>query len=249
MSQNPDALGAMKAALDTLVSLERLRTIGSDRIINFNYRDIPISFHLPLAHIDLIQKEILRTNNFFEIGLLENHVLKIVRPGDVVVDIGANIGNHTAFFSKICRASQVIAFEPQRQCFSNLLRNVQLNNLEGVQCFRYGLGASAGRAGVQMYKPWNSGGLTLKEDVDGAFEIVTLDSLSLPRIDVIKIDVEGFQRQVLEGAVETIRRTRPKIVIEMREGIDDVESIHDLLINIGASGFDKLTNFERLYNF
>ncbi len=249
MSQQQDPIEALKASLDTLIAFERLRIIGDDRILKFNYKDIPIQLHIPLAHIDLIQKEILRTNSFFEAGLLENHVRNIIKPGSIVVDIGANIGNHTVFFSRVCRASQVIAFEPQSECFANLLRNVQLNRLEGVQCFRLGLGAAPGRAAVELYKPWNSGGLTLKEQADGAFEIITLDSLSIPKIDVLKIDVEGFQKQVLEGAVETIKRTRPKIIIEMREGIDDVENTHALLLNIGSTGFQKLTNYERLYSF
>jgi FkbM family methyltransferase len=252
MDAKPDIdhtlLKEVSAHLDAGLVLQRYQALGRSKIIRFQYKDISVALYLPEGHVDLIQKEILRTNNFFESKLLAQ-LEEVIRPGDVVLDAGANIGNHTVFFAKICHASQVIAFEPQQTRFSILLRNVSLNHLDGVQCFRVGLGSEAGLASVSVFKPWNSGATALRVDPLGTFKIEPLDSFHFPRINIVKIDVEGFQMSLLKGARETLIRTRPRIIIELREDQDDVKNIVEFLRTVGATKARRLTTYEWLYDF
>jgi FkbM family methyltransferase len=146
----------------------------------------------------------------------------LVRPGDVVVDVGANVGAHTVALARLVgREGSVIAFEPQRVTYYCLCASVALNNLHQVVCVQ----AAAGEAERTLLVPdldpdrdQNFGGLELGGPGAGRagrkVPVRRLDSLALPACRLIKIDVEGMEREVLAGAAETIRRCRPFLYVE-----------------------------------
>src|SRR5688572_2742373 len=95
-----DHVGALRpllARLDDLVAPPLMQSLAADRILHFAASDTPVSMYLPYGAVDSIQRTILRNHAFYEakqLAMAREHV----RPGAVVVDAGANIGNHTIFF-------------------------------------------------------------------------------------------------------------------------------------------------------
>ena len=202
--------------LAELVRLQQIAALGPDRILQFAYRDHWVRLHLPLAEVDVIQRRILARRTFFEEEQLAD-IRKVIPPEAVVVDAGANIGNHSVFFALIAGARQVHAFEPMRVAFSTLQRNIALNGLgERVTAHNVAVGAAAGSADLLRYVEHNTGGTVLGLDRPGLYPVAPIDSLGLERCDFLKIDVEGNQLAALAGAAQTIARCRPMIWVELR---------------------------------
>ena len=143
-----------------------------------------------------------------------------LRPGDLVLDVGANIGTHTvAFAQMVGPRGEVHAFEPQRRIFQLLCGNVALNALENVWCHQIAVGSAQGTVHVPPAPPsttqFNFGVVPVsKTGVGEPVAMVSIDSIGLDRCRLIKIDVEGMERDVLEGGRETIRRLEPVIFVE-----------------------------------
>ncbi len=161
---------------------------------------------------------------------------QILKPGQVVVEAGANIGAHTVCLAqRVGPTGQVWAFEPQRLLFQILCGNLALNSISNVRCAQQAVGAKAGSITVPMinyHVRSNFGGLALgKYDVGESVPLITLDSLNLPRCHFIKADVEGMEQQVLEGAVDTIARHKPILYVEneIRDNSDDLIRFIDSL--------------------
>ena len=152
-----------------------------------------------------------------EIRLFE----KIISPTDVAVDVGANIGTHTVALSRLAR--DVWALEPQKSVFDCLCANIAVNGLRNVHCLHLAAGRDARSIAVPQIDPdtiFNFGGLELFHDWSASghntamISVIPLDTLALPACDFIKIDVEGMELEVLEGAAETIARAQPILYVE-----------------------------------
>jgi FkbM family methyltransferase len=144
---------------------------------------------------------------------------QIIKPGDVVLDIGANIGTHTIFFSRrVADQGVVVAFEPQRLVFQNLCANVALNALTNVIAKQQGVGRRAETIRLPVINPLqdvNFGALPMRDDPNGEpVEVIRIDDLPIGRCNLIKIDVEGMECDVLEGARESIGKHRPILFVE-----------------------------------
>lgn len=172
---------------------------------------------------DHIGNFLLTTGTFYELGFLRT-LKRILRPDSLVVDVGANIGNHTLFLSAVCLC-RVVAYEPVASTAKILARNVELNFVDGlVEIRRTALGAEVGRAKVSRYSENNVGGTQLTLDPEGSIELRTLDSEWFEGpIAFIKIDAEGMDLDVLQGASHVIDRYRPIISYEAAE--DENEEI------------------------
>jgi FkbM family methyltransferase len=136
-----------------------------------------------------------------------------VRPADIALDIGANIGVTCTLLSQYLPEGHVYAFEPGPSVFRALDRNIKINELRNVSAFNI---AVSDRVGVVQFvenSAWghicNSGTAVQATSVD---QFVA--ALRLPRVDVIKIDVEGFEQSVLAGAADTLARWEPVVFLE-----------------------------------
>jgi FkbM family methyltransferase len=145
----------------------------------------------------------------------------IVKLGDVVVEVGANIGTHTLFFARqVGPRGRVLAFEPQRVVFQTLCANMALNSVTNTYCINYAVGAQQGSIVVPQLdytQDNNFGGLALGAWQQGdQVPLTTLDNilLGLPRCNLIKIDVEGMEQSVLEGAQRSLDRFKPVLYVE-----------------------------------
>ena len=150
--------------------------------------------------------------------MLRRHVT-MIPPRSTIVDVGANVGNHTVFYGLCGRTAKVIAFEPNPVANGLLRRNVELNRLGNVDLgfSHLALGRSTSLGRVITPRELNLGGSRIQVTGGGSIEIVPLDSLELPECDFLKIDVEGMEIDVLAGAEETIKRCKPTIAIEVQQ--------------------------------
>jgi FkbM family methyltransferase len=144
---------------------------------------------------------------------------QLIQAGMIVVEVGANIGHLTVPFARLAApGGTVIAFEPQRIVYQMLCGNVALNALDNVLVYNYAVGRAPGAITVPPvdYRlPGNFGGVSVGAFASGeTVQLVTIDSLALHRCDFMKIDVEGMELEVLEGARATVERCRPRLYVE-----------------------------------
>lgn len=142
-----------------------------------------------------------------------------LRPGDTAIDVGANLGCLTlAMARSVGPNGRVIAFEPQSMLHACLLQTLADNAITWVQARRQAAGLVAGVVRIgrsEAAQAQNFGGIGL---VDGGaaedVELVRLDDFAWDRCRVIKIDVEGLELEVLQGAASLIAQQRPVLCVE-----------------------------------
>ena len=169
------------------------------------------------------------------IGMVET----LCRPGDCVLDIGANVGDWTLPLAlAVGPRGKLLAFEPVPYLAQALVKTARINRHDWVEVLELALSSTDGTAEFSVERA-NSGGSRLGR-VAGDFSQITvrtarLDSVlasrtDIDRIDFVKIDVEGFEEQVLQGARETFARFRPALLFESGfESPGQRKSIHELL--------------------
>lgn len=143
---------------------------------------------------------------------------KTVKPGDTVIDVGANVGALTVAMAKLVGPNgRVIAFEPQPETAALLERNAAQNGLDCVEIHRCAAGAKRreiiAMPNLAEVGHKNYGGVALGKGERSA-TTETIDDLKLYHVSFIKVDVEGMERQVIKGARETIKRCRPFLYVE-----------------------------------
>ncbi|WP_202921283.1 FkbM family methyltransferase [Anatilimnocola aggregata] len=161
----------------------------------------------------------------------ENRLMaELVRPGDVVIDVGANVGTVAlALAAKVGAQGKLILFEPQPLVAQALCATLTFNGITFAQVRREAVGKSAGEVLIPIPGPDQAGNFgAVRVTSSGPGErtpLVTLDSLALARCRLIKIDVEGMDFDVLLGATDLIERTRPHIYMEAKEGPATAQAI------------------------
>jgi FkbM family methyltransferase len=147
-------------------------------------------------------------------------MLSCLRPGDGMIDAGANIGVFTLQAARaVGETGRVYAFEPMRTTFGMLERSVWTNGFEG-RCRLYNEGLGAGHSSGSFHlsdETLNPGSSHISADASGGEEIRIrpIDAIEYERpIRFIKMDVEGFEPYVIRGAVNTLRRHAPVILTE-----------------------------------
>ena len=169
--------------------------------------------------------------------------------GVVAVDCGANIGVHTVEWGRLMFGwGSVYSFEAQEKIFYALAGNVAINNCLNVTARLAAVGAECGKIGIpepNYLLPASYGSFELKggekaeyigqnidySKKDKVIDVVSIDSLELARLDFMKIDVEGMELEVLEGAKNSIARCKPQMIIEVAKS--DRQKIHDRLAKAG----------------
>lgn len=149
-------------------------------------------------------------------------VLQEVRPGDIVLDIGANIGYFTLLFAKLVGPQgQVIAFEPDPKNFSLLTQNVKINGYRNVVLVNKAVSERT-NTGFLYLSDFNSGDHRIYDSADGRPSVpintVSLDdyfSNSLMHFNLIKFDIQGAEWSALQGMTQLIKRhPRLKMIME-----------------------------------
>jgi FkbM family methyltransferase len=159
---------------------------------------------------------------------------QIIHPGMTIIDAGANIGAHTIYFAKKTGSNgRVFAFEPQRVLYHVLCGNLALNLHYNVTAINAALGPQSTQLTVPTIdytRDGNFAGLELGKRDGEDVPVLTLDSYSLSSCHVIKIDVEGMERDVLEGAQATLTEHRPLLYVE-NDRSEKSKQLIDWLLN------------------
>ncbi len=160
-------------------------------------------------------KEHLRRGVPWAIHVLEQ-LSQHVRPGSTVLDVGAHIGSITVPMARLVGpAGRVYAFEPQRKIYRELVHNLRLNGLKQAVALRFAVGT--GNRLVEMDPIVAHDGRVSVGGGGDQVELRSLDSFGFSDVSVIKIDVEGFELEVLRGAEGLIRAQRPILIVEIRQ--------------------------------
>jgi FkbM family methyltransferase len=219
--------------------------------------DTPFAIVLPTIYGRMIvnRHDSNRANALLKTGRAPDHgdiatlsnCLRLRGGQGMVVDVGSNVGTHSLAFAAVIGEHRMVhAFEPQRIIFNMLCGSVALNGVMNVHCHNVALGDRDGRIAappVDYSKPFNFGavefGRALGADVEDAeyVRLARLDSFQFDSVALLKIDVEGMEMQVLDGAMETIRRTRPILYIEYH-----MVDRHALKARIESWGYSVYTN-------
>ncbi len=146
-------------------------------------------------------------------------VKKYVKPNSVILDVGANIGATSAIFAVLVENAQIYSLEPGPKNFEFLQTNMRENGFKNVKSFKVGAGEKKAELLFHENSAW---GYFDNNRDPGAFSsrvpVVTLDEFveieRIEQVDFVKIDVEGFEPQVLEGMKDVIKRFNPKILFE-----------------------------------
>jgi FkbM family methyltransferase len=180
--------------------------------------------------------------------------------GVIVLDCGANIGVHTVEWAKgMTGWGVVVAIEAQERIYYALAGNISINNCFNVHAIHAAVGAQNGtfRIPVPNYlAPGSFGSLELRrsdtnefigQDIDyseprlATIRMMSIDSMNLSRLDLIKIDVEGMELEVLQGATATLERFRPIVIVEQLK--TPREQIAAVLASYGYEWFTLGLNF------
>lgn len=196
---------------------------------------------------DHIFSHCARTGTFYEAELL-SQTQHLIGKDDLVVDVGANIGNHSAFWARICGA-RVLAFEPSERCFAALKQTVADNSLQGlVSTHRQALGSKASTGRIVDGRDDNLGQSQVAVDENGTVRIVPLDEVvSNDAVHAIKIDVEGMELEVLKGARATIVSCQPIIFCECLDA-GAIRGVEEFLHPLGYYTADVF-NYSPTYMF
>lgn len=211
-----------------------IRLISDNTILKI----IPLLFkHKTMLFKEKIIKEISYGNRKFKIiidpkngyldaqiyanGLYEPHIVSEIianiSSGNTCLDIGANIGHHTIIMSQCAGdTGKVFAYEPIPKISKQMGESLELNNIKNVTILSDALSNKEGNLALHLGTTNIGASSLIGEGSDDtiAVSVKTLDQYNYKKIDFIKIDVEGYEYNVLLGGEKTIKQSRPKIIFE-----------------------------------
>jgi protein O-GlcNAc transferase len=178
-----------------------------------------ISTEISVHDDEAVSNYISSTNGFYEIQFLD-YIRKNYNNQKCILDIGANIGNHSLFFLKFLKCDTVYSFEPMPCNIDLLKKNTQSYSDKSV-IYEVALSNTESKMPVYNSDASNLGGFSLHSYANGSsflvgqqVDVIKLDSLNLTNVSMIKIDVENHENEVLDGARQTILNNKPIIFIE-----------------------------------
>lgn len=207
-----------------------------------------------LKHVEKLAQPIngnfklwLNTKNFIDSCIyytgdyepyLKIHYKKLIKPGDTVLDVGANIGFHSLYFAELTGPTgKVFSFEPIQVNYDAFKHNLSLNNFIQIIPQQIALGNENNTLAIH---------LDLEQSNPGAFNLLTegtknhtikcekgddfSNNLGIDKVNFIKIDVEGYEYEVLKGLKSTIHRSRPIINFEYDKNYQSISNNDPLSI-------------------
>jgi FkbM family methyltransferase len=196
---------------------------------------------------DLYFSGALFRNEIHEEEVIERCLYDIVKESKVIIDIGAHCGSHSIIYSKINSSASIFAFEPQKVMYDILCKNIEDNNIKNIKTFNNALGNKRCKSSMSKYcshgpnmsipinhsLPFNLGSLQVGKGGE-EIEISRLDDYDFQNVDYVKIDTEGFEPYILDGAIRLIEKYKPVLFLEL-ERVPTTEDMNDSYIPISKS--------------
>lgn len=190
--------------------------------------------------INLIQFKGIEFLIYFESkGIIEELILKegsyegdiitiadyFIEKNSVIIDVGANIGFESLYFARKYPDNLVYSYEPTSIPYKCLSKSKDINGLDNLKIFKLGVGEKSGKATIHSatMDTYNKGlaSIDTNFDLDDTFSKESIDIITLDdhvkedmRVSFIKIDVQGYEMKVLQGATNLIKKDRPVIIFE-----------------------------------
>ncbi len=195
-------------------TLEKIKWLEDTKIIAYTATDVSVAYQ----------------------GIYEPHELNFIKntlkEGDIFIDVGANIGLYTVVASKfVGKSGTVFSFEPSTREYELLVKNINLNRLNNVKLFKLALSNYDGEASFYVGGCGRTGANTLSNKFRSKSHVIVeriekikvnkmdtfFNDINIPKITLIKIDVEGHDYYVIEGAQKILQKYKPIIIIEILE--------------------------------
>ena len=193
---------------------------------------------------EILCEDSFMCNYYSKNGLFyENKMLDYIKNNQICglyIDVGAFIGNHSVFFSKMCdKCTGVMSYEPIIDSFKIFEENTKnINNVKGKNV---AVGEKSGKCEMKIVIE-NTGMSYVSKINSGNIEMVTIDDEfkeTKENIGLIKIDVEGYEYDVLKGSIDTINKFKPHLFIEI---IGDISEIKLFLKQFGYENIQQFNN-------
>jgi FkbM family methyltransferase len=240
---------------DLLSPLRALISLYNHRLAKSNLENYPQIAVFAFDHIGLCINHDGRYEGRM-LGLIRCYLESVIPDikRTVALDIGANIGNHSIFFSEFF--GEVLAFEPNPRTFALLKLNSEYSAFENnISCFNFGLSSERGRLFFKSSRS-NIGGSHIVSNPPAGhgkeiflIEVMPADEildLLDKKISLIKIDVEGHELSVVKGAKELIKKNRPVILFE-QQGLEFFQGTTDVIDCLKELDYRFLTIERRFY--
>lgn len=188
----------------------------------------------------------------FKTGIREPYITKAlqeeIKPGDVILDIGANIGYYALLEARLVgEKGKVYAIEPVPNNMELLRRNIKLNDYSNIETFQLAIGSENKVDSIYISRKcnWSSMLKSKRNDSDIIkkipVQVITLDNFLEDKLspDLIRMDVEGYETEIIKGMKELLSSGKPlKLLIEVHfHLIEDKTKIRNFLLALKNSGF------------
>jgi FkbM family methyltransferase len=192
---------------------------------------------------------------FFGLNTDLHKLFDLCRSNSIVFDIGVNIGWTAMNMSKICSCGQVYGFEPDTINFIACSKNLELNpDIRNLILTKVALGDQDAMVKMVVSEPTNLGGNRVGESSinagDADVAMTTLDSFfssrSLSRLDLVKIDTEGYELRILQGGFATLSNLHPVLFVEVNDNNlrRNGDSAKALIEFLHRAGYMNIVNSE-----
>jgi FkbM family methyltransferase len=170
---------------------------------------------------------------------------QFLKPGMNVVDIGGNLGYYALLEAHtVGDTGRVIAIEPVAVNFDQLSKNVEANGYRNILLHNVAIGASNGTAPMYLSEKsnWHSLHRTARTTREITVRVSTLDALlaqhQLPSVDLIRMDLEGYEVEVIQGMAETVENYSPRLLVELHPHVVGAEAMLEYLRQLEAYGYE-----------
>lgn len=221
-------------------------------------RKIVVIFNKFKIHVGV--KSAIEANVFFD-SYNEVEVLKLIKKYSALnypfFDVGANIGIHSLTAAVTNSKIAVYSFEPEINNYNCFLKNIILNEFDNIIPFRMGVGSTVNNVYLNINEGWNKGKHSMKVNFTGSNKKI---SIPITKLDcfrsyvdskylLLKIDVEGFEKEVIDGANLLINQIENVVVIiELITEINSIKTCNDIFSHLKDLNFNKAFKIENNKN-
>lgn len=148
---------------------------------------------------------------------VEEHLVyffnKYIKSNFIIVEGGAYVGIHTMRFSQLSPQGHIYSFEASKRNYNLVNATIKKNSVQNITLFNKALYSD--NTTVYLNESWTPDQDSVSDNNNGyPIEAITIDSLYLPHVDFIKLDVEGKELNVFKGAINTLNKFKPIITFE-----------------------------------
>jgi len=165
---------------------------------------------------------------------VEEHLVyffnKLIKPTDIIIEGGVYVGLHTIRFSDLVPDGHVYSFEASKRNYDLAVNTINDNNINNVTLYNKALFSK--NTEIYLAESWTPDQDTITiNPTSKKIEAVTIDSLNLPKVDFIKLDIEGGEFEALNGCINTITKFQPIITFEYLKHLEHTSPIPFLIEN------------------